>query len=68
MNGLECSEIMLSNLERTTRIDAEFYAKDNLRVLDILSKYSLEFCIFKNALIHLMNKDLMLLSKELPLC
>lgn len=42
MNGLECSEIMLSNLERTTRIDAEFYAKNNLRVLDILSKYSLD--------------------------
>lgn len=30
MDGLECSEIMLRALERTTRMDAEFYSKRNL--------------------------------------
>lgn len=32
MDGLECSEIRLSCLERTARIDAEFYKKENLYI------------------------------------
>ena len=39
LEGLELSEIMLSNLERTKRIDAEFYELNNLVVLErLLSK------------------------------
>ena len=39
MDGLECSEIMLSSLERTLRIDAEFYKKGNLQVDTLLSTW-----------------------------
>ncbi|MBQ9565668.1 MAG: N-6 DNA methylase [Synergistaceae bacterium] len=42
MDGLECSEIMLSALERTKRIDAEFYKKDNLQVSSLLQKMRLQ--------------------------
>lgn len=38
MDGLECSEIMLSELERTHRIDAEFYSKINIHLAEILLK------------------------------
>lgn len=38
MDGLECSEVYLSNLERTARIDAEFYKKENLSIEAILKK------------------------------
>lgn len=39
MDGLECSEIKLSSLERTARIDAEFYQKRNLAVEQILKRW-----------------------------
>ncbi|MCM1048254.1 MAG: hypothetical protein NC433_07505 [Clostridiales bacterium] len=39
MDGLEVSEIRLSNLERINRIDAEFYQKGNLLVEKILDKW-----------------------------
>jgi len=39
MDGLEVSEIRLSDLERTSRIDAEFYQKKNLLVKQILNKW-----------------------------
>lgn len=39
MDGLECSEIMLSSLERTLRIDAEFYRKENLWIDSLLSTW-----------------------------
>ncbi len=39
MDGLEISEIKLSDLERTGRIDAEFYQKGNLFVEKILNKW-----------------------------
>jgi len=38
MDGLEAVEIKLSGLERTCRIDSEFYRKENLIVLDVLKK------------------------------
>lgn len=38
MSGLEAVEINLSELERTHRIDSEFYKKENLTVLSILDK------------------------------
>lgn len=38
LEGLEISEILKSELERTARIDSEFYAKDNLKALEILEK------------------------------
>jgi restriction endonuclease S subunit len=38
MDGLEAVEIKLSGLERTNRIDSEFYRKENLIVLDVLKK------------------------------
>lgn len=38
MDGLECSEILLSDLERTHRIDAEFYSKNNLHIADVLAQ------------------------------
>lgn len=42
MDGLECSEIYLSALERTTRIDAEFYKKGNLEISAFLTKKVLQ--------------------------
>lgn len=36
MDGLECTEINLSNLERTRRIDSEFYKKECLIIAQIL--------------------------------
>ena len=36
MDGLECSEIYISALERTHRIDAEFYSKKNLLISALL--------------------------------
>ena len=39
MDGLEISEIRLSDLERTTRIDAEFYQKKNLFIEQVLDKW-----------------------------
>lgn len=36
MDGLECTEISLSNLERTRRIDSEFYKKECLIISQIL--------------------------------
>ena len=41
MDGLECSEICLSALERTARIDAEFYKKQNLKITAFLQKKTL---------------------------
>ena len=37
MDGLEIGEMQLSDLERTTRIDAEFYNKENLTVASLLN-------------------------------
>lgn len=39
MDGLETSEIMLSALERTMRVDAEFYKKENLHISSMLQKW-----------------------------
>lgn len=38
MDGLECSEISKNDLERTLRIDSEFYQKENLNVEKLLHK------------------------------
>ncbi len=38
MEGLEIEEINFSALERTARIDSEFYKTDNLKVLDVINK------------------------------
>ena len=38
MDGLEVSEVVFSALERTNRIDAEFYQRDNLLVEEVLNK------------------------------
>lgn len=40
MSGLECSEITKSALERTARIDAEFYSKENLHIEQLLESWS----------------------------
>ena len=40
MSGLECSEIKLSALERTSRIDAEFYSKENLQIEKTLKNWN----------------------------
>lgn len=37
MEGLEISEIQLLELERTSRLDSEFYSKENIKVLTQLS-------------------------------
>lgn len=42
MDGLECSEIHLSTLERTFRIDAEFYKKGNLEISSFLKQKDLQ--------------------------
>ncbi len=36
LKGLEVSEVMLSELERTCRIDSEFYQKENLSIQELL--------------------------------
>lgn len=41
LKGLEISVILKSNLERTIRMDSEFYSKENLNIIDILSKHKL---------------------------
>ena len=41
LERLEISEIELSKLERTNRLDTEFYTKENLKVLNILKKHTL---------------------------
>ncbi len=38
MKGLEVSEVKLSELERTSRIDSEFYKKENLNIQKLLEK------------------------------
>ena len=40
MDGLECTEIFLSALERTNRVDAEFYRKYTFEVLNELKKHN----------------------------
>jgi len=40
MDGLEITELNLSSLERTKRIDAEFYKKENLVVDSVLSAWN----------------------------
>ena len=42
MEGLEVSEVLLSELERSSRIDAEFYAKENLAFLSKLEKFTIQ--------------------------
>ena len=41
LEGLEISEINKSDLERTLRIDSEFYSKENLEIIEILQKLPL---------------------------
>ena len=41
MDGLECSEILKNDLERTLRIDSEFYKKENLNIGKLLQKIEL---------------------------
>lgn len=48
MDGLECSEVAKTTLERTFRIDSEFYKKESLKVLELISKHpndSLTKCV-----------------------
>lgn len=40
MDGYECSEILFSQLDRTNRLDAEFYKKDSLKIVDLLKSLS----------------------------
>lgn len=40
MDGHECSEILLSQLERTNRLDSEFYKKKSLQIVDLLKSIS----------------------------
>ena len=40
MDGHECTEILLSQLERTNRLDSEFYKKKSLQIVDLLTSIS----------------------------
>lgn len=40
MDGLECKEIERSELERTLRIDSEFYSKSAINISDMLQSRS----------------------------
>lgn len=40
MDGLECSEVALSDLERTHRIDAEFYRKEAIKITNMVTRRS----------------------------
>lgn len=37
MDGLECKEVCKSELERTLRIDSEFYSKNYVEIYNMLS-------------------------------
>ncbi len=43
LEGLEAVEILKSTLERTTRIDSEFYAKENILITKILEHHKTAF-------------------------
>lgn len=60
VDGLEISEIMLSALERTNRIDAEFYQKDNLsaeKTLNQWEKMSFKQCFYVSDGNHMSISD-----------
>ena len=38
MDGHECSEIWFSELERTNRLDSEFYKKKSLKIVEFLKR------------------------------
>lgn len=40
MDGHECTEILLSQLERTNRLDSEFYKKKSLQIVELLTSIS----------------------------
>ncbi|MBD5522168.1 MAG: hypothetical protein HDR03_13280 [Lachnospiraceae bacterium] len=40
MNGHECTEILFSQLERTNRLDSEFYKKNSLAIVKLLEDIS----------------------------
>lgn len=40
MDGLECTEILFSQLERTNRLDSEFYKKKSLQITKLLKSIS----------------------------
>ena len=40
MDGHEYTEILLSQLERTNRLDSEFYKKKSLQIIDLLTSIS----------------------------
>lgn len=40
MDGLECTEILVSQLERTNRLDSEFYKKKSLQIIELLKSIS----------------------------
>lgn len=42
MSGLECSEMLKSALERTARVDAEFYSKENLQIENTLKNWNVK--------------------------
>ncbi len=42
MEGLEISEVFLSNLERTARLDSEFYSKENLVIDKLIHSKNIE--------------------------
>lgn len=40
MDGHECTEILYSQLERTSRLDSEFYKKKSLKIVELLESVS----------------------------
>ena len=63
MDGLECSEINRSELERTLRIDSEFYSKSAIKVSDMENAFWLKLVTLRNTLSLLYGRFLLSMRK-----
>lgn len=61
MDGLEVSEVKLSDLEKTKRIDSEFYKKENLKIDKLLENLEFEFL---NNIVNVSDGNHMAISDE----
>ena len=69
MKGLETSEVYLSNLERTWRLDPQFYAISNLqvsRLLDMLGAKSVTKFVNVSDGNHMSISDAFIEEGEIP--
>jgi restriction endonuclease S subunit len=61
LKGLEVSEVFKSELERTKRIDSEFYKKENLQIINFLKQKTLKNL---TEVVHISDGNHMSISEE----